>query len=163
MRIAGGIVIMVASWLCMFSGGCNLVGAGLTKGATMAEEKIVQTIKDKGGGNLTAEHRQVVSRMRELVQAVVGGDKQERAGSLFLLAGALSLVGGLLAFAGGILLLVKMDRGFVIVSVLLALAGTGIGFMTPLSSTYFTVAKLALLLLGLGAALIMKPEKRDAT
>ena len=53
MRITGGIVIMVVAWLCMFSGGCNLVGAGLTKGATMAEEKIAQTIKDKGGGSRT--------------------------------------------------------------------------------------------------------------
>ena len=154
---------MVVSWLCMFSGGCNLVGAGLTKGASMAEEKIAQTIKDKGGGSITAEHRQVLSKMRELVQAVVGGEQQGRAGTLFLLAGALSLVGGLLAFAGGILLLVKMDKGFVIVSVLLALAGTGLGFLTPLSSSYFTVAKVALLLLGLVAALMMKTRQTHAT
>ena len=150
---------MVVSWLCMFSGGCNLVGAGLTKGASMAEEKIVQTIKDKGGGDITAEHRQVLAKVRQLVQAVVGGDQQERAGTLFLLAGALSLIGGLLAFAGGILLLVNMDRAYIIVSLLLALAGTGLGFLTPLSSTTFTIAKVALLVLGLGAALMMKAAR----
>ena len=158
MRIAGGILIIVVSWLCMFSGGCNLVGAGLTRGATMAEEKITKTIKDKGGGSITAEHKQLLSKLRELVQAVVGG-KEGRSGTLFLLAGALSLLGGLLAFAGGILLLVNMDRGFVIVSIVIALAGTGLGFMTPLSSTYFTVAKVVMLVLGLLAALMMKSRQ----
>lgn len=161
MRIAGGIVIMVASWLCMFSGGCNLAGAGLTKGATMAEEKLTRTIQDKGGGNITAEHKQVLAKLRQLIQAVVGGEDSS-AGWFFLLAGTVSLLGGLLAFAGGILLLVKMDRGFVIVSILMALAGTSLGVLTPLSSTSFSIAKGLLLLLGLAAALMQGKARHAA-
>lgn len=155
MRIAGGIVIMVVSWLCMFSGGCNLAGAGLTKGATMAEEKLVQTIRDKGGGNIAPEHRQVLSKTSQLIQAVVGGERSS-AGTLFLVAGVISLLGGLLAFAGGILLLVNMDKGFVLVSILIALIGTVLGFFTPLSSSAFTVTKVLLLAVGLAAALMMQ-------
>ena len=161
MKIAAGVVVLLAAILCFGSGACNMAGAGAGKmGKSVIASGVRLLEQSSGGGGVTASARKAL-RKRGVALATGGSDKQaldrikaraaevveqlEGASILMVAAGALSALGGLLAFAAAVLLITERGRAFIIAALALAMAGTGLGILTPFTVTALALAKLGLL------------------
>lgn len=175
MKIAGGVVLLLAAILCFSSGACNLAGAGagragksvVTGGLRLLEQSV-----GGGAGGLSAEERRLLrergikpgaagekaAMARVKKRAAEAVRELEGSSSLMMAAGALSAVGGLLAFAGAVLLIVGRSRGFILAAIAVAMAGTAAGWATPFSVAALAAAKLALLAFAAAAAMTLKEE-----
>jgi hypothetical protein len=147
MRLASGVITLLAAFLCAYSGACNVIqGAGFATGAGALK------LAKGGGPTPTADFTDEQKKALEKVETEFGGEtvqKATEAGISSLLVGALSLLGGLLAFVAGILVIVDKSRAFSVVAIVIAIAGAAGGLIVPFTSTAFTMTKVILLLFGL--------------
>lgn len=174
MKIAAGVVVLLAAILCFSSGTCNLAAAGAGKMGNAAIASGLRLLEQSsGGGGLTASARKAL-RKRGVALATDGSDRKaldkiktrtaeivkelEGASVMMFLSGALSALGGLLAFAAAVLLITERGRAFIIAALVVAMVGTGLGILTPFTVTALALAKLGLLGFGVIVAATIKEE-----
>ena len=162
MKIAAGVIVLLAAILCFSSGACNMAAAGAGKmgksaiasgvrllasssssgGITASARKALR----KGGAAMASADARALEKIKERSTEVV--QELEEASVLMFAAGALAALGGLLAFAASVLLITGRGRTFIIAALLVAMAGTVLGLLTPFTITVLALAKLGLLAFG---------------
>ena len=174
MKIAAGVIVLLAAILCFSSGTCNMVAAGAgTVGKSAIASGVRLLESSSGSGGITASARKAL-RKQGAAMAMGGSDRRalekikvrtaqviqelEDASALMFGAGALAALGGLLAFAASVLLITGKGRTFIIAALVVAMAGTGLGLLTPFTVTILALAKLCLLGFGVLVGVTVREE-----
>lgn len=104
MRIAGGVLILIAGLWSLIGGGCSVLGGGLvSKGGDVAAQM----------AKAAAESGAKVKIDKEAQEAM---DKVSGAGSGLMISGVIILIAGILCIVAGIMFFVNKGKGFCMVA-----------------------------------------------
>ena len=170
--------MLLAAILCFSSGACNMaagVASRVGESAIAGGLQLLEQSVGRGGAGLSPGEKRLqrkrgvnpdgrgdqraLAKIKTRTAEVVA--ELEESSALLLGAGVLSILGGLLAFAASVLLLTEQARAFIIVAMVVAMAGTGLGLLTPFTVGALALLKLLLLGAGVAGALTMR-ERQDA-